>query len=98
MKVRWCQPSVNHNSDWFKLYVTGITYSYTDTIVVREWYIRPTSPDTLYSFFPGKYSYGVGFVQITHLDSLNNESERSNKAFFRMTFGAPVLIDLKVVD
>lgn len=88
---------MNQSSDWFKVYLFGVTYSYADTAEIHEWYIKPTSPDTLYTFIPANFPYGVGFAVMTHLDSLNNESIWSNKAYFKMTFGPPVIVDLEVV-
>ena len=36
----------------------------------------------------------AGFATMTHLDSLGRESDFSNRAYFTMRFGPPVIIDL----
>jgi len=94
VKIRWLLPGMNQNSDWFKVYIFGQTIAYKDTFDVRSWYIRPQSPDTMYAFIPAAFPYGLAYATMTHLDSLGRESDFSNRAYFTMRFGPPVIIDL----
>lgn len=98
VRIRWTLPEAFIGQDWFRVFVEGITYTYKDSFDVRSWYIKPDQPDTSYAFFQAIYPHGFGKVCMTRFDSSGVRSELSNYAYFRMKFGAPVIIDLSPIN